>query len=68
MASSFELYIEQLKKINRENPEAAKKIAYSSLLEAGIIDETGALTPKESILSTKSTEDEPKKLIKKNSI
>ena len=56
LMSSFELYIEQLKKIKEENPELAKKLAYSSLLEAGIIDETVVLPQKEN---------QPKKLIRK---
>ena len=41
-------YIDNLKTIQKENPEVAKEMAVQSLIESGVFNEDG--TPKENIV------------------
>lgn len=48
MLDGMDRYIENLKTIQKENPELTKEMAVQSLIESGVFNEDGA--PKENIV------------------
>lgn len=48
MLDGMDRYLEQLKTIQKSNPEVAKEMAVQSLIESGLFNEDG--TPKENIV------------------